>query len=283
MLDCIIATCSSVPDLDPDDRLLLQALRARGFAVETGVWNDPSVNWSAARLCLLRSTWDYPKRFEHFSRWLDATNRATLVRNPAWLVRWNSHKGYLRDLARAGIPTVPTAWIQRGCRADLVSLLADRGWSEAIVKPALGAAGLNVLRVSPGSMEHAQTHLTSLLKDQDVMLQPYLEAAPHPELSLVFIAGTYSHAVSKKAFDTKLAIGDAAARRVAPTERERDVAARAIDAVPGGPPLYGRVDIFRSGNGAVFVNEVELIEPALYLGAHLPAAGRLADAIAREL
>jgi hypothetical protein len=82
---------------------------------------------------------------------------------------------------------------------------------------------------------------------------------------------------------TKFAIGDASARLVAPTPAEHAVAACAMACVPGDAPLYGRVDIFRAGDGELVVNEVELIEPALYLGAHPPTAGALADAIELEL
>lgn len=284
MVDCIVATCEGIPRLDPDDRLLLSALRARGLTVEVAVWNDPSVDWSAARLCLLRSMWDYPKHYERFCNWLDSIERATTVRNTVGLVRWNSHKGYLLDLARAGTPIVPTAWIQRGQRVELRTLLVERGWSEAIVKPARGSAAHDVLRVSLDETERGQAHLGRLLRDQDALVQPYMHAVEsYPERSLVFIGGAYSHAVSKRPFDTKLAIGDATARLVAPTPAEHAVAACAMTSLPGDAPLYGRVDVFRSGDGDAVVNEVELIEPALYLGAHPPAAGALADAIVLEM
>ena len=123
-IDCVIATYDGMPDLDPDDRLLLGALREHGVTVAVGVWSDPTVEWSAARLCVLRSTWDYPKHFARFSAWLDAVEQTTVIRNEPALVRWNSHKQYLRELELAGIPIVPTAWLARRQRADLRSLLA---------------------------------------------------------------------------------------------------------------------------------------------------------------
>jgi glutathione synthase/RimK-type ligase-like ATP-grasp enzyme len=284
VVDCIVATCAGIPRLDPDDRLLLNALRARGLTAEAAVWSDPSVDWSAARLCLLRSTWDYPKHYDRFFEWLEALERVTTIRNALQLVRWNSHKGYLLDLARAGIPIIQTAWVSRGERVDLLTLLAERGWSEAVVKPARGSAALDVLRVSLEESARGQAHLARLLREQDVLVQPYMRAVEsYPERSLVFIGGAFSHAVSKRPFDTKLAIGDASARLVTPTAAERAVAARAMESLPGDAPLYGRVDIFRAGDGELVVNEVELIEPALYLGAYLPAAGAFADAIALDL
>lgn len=282
-IDCVIATYDGMPDLDPDDRLLLGALREHGVTVAIGVWSDPTVEWSAARLCVLRSTWDYPKHFARFSAWLDAVEQTTVIRNEPALVRWNSHKQYLRELELAGIPIVPTAWLARRQRADLRSLLAAHGWEEAVVKPARGAAALHVLRVSLDRLDDAQAHLDRLLRTQDVLVQQYIDTAVHAERSLVFIAGAFTHAVSKRPFDTKMAIGDAAAQVVTPTADERAVAARAIASVPAASVLYGRVDVFQNDDGHVLVNEIELIEPALYLGAHPPAAQRLAAAIAHEL
>lgn len=284
MLDCLIATCSEVPQLDPDDRLLLDELRARGLAVEVGVWNDASVDWSAARLCLIRATWDYPKHYHEFCAWLDDLDSRTTVRNSTELVRWNSDKSYLRELGKAGVPTVPTAWLRRGESVDLAQLLKSRGWPQAIVKPARGAAALDVMRVRASDPHGPQRHIERLLRSQDALVQPYIhEVEAYPERSLVFIEGTFSHAVSKSPFDTKLVIADSSSWLVEATQAERAVAAFAVAAVPGEVPLYSRVDLFRTGEGAVLVNELELIEPALYFGAYPTAAVKVADAIGRSL
>ena len=114
VIDCMLVTCDYVTALDPDDRLLVMELRKRGLSDAVAVWSDPQVDWSASKLCILRSTWDYHSRFEEFSAWVDRVSRLTTVWNPPQLVRWNADKGYLRDLENAGVRIVPTAWAMRG-------------------------------------------------------------------------------------------------------------------------------------------------------------------------
>ena len=88
--------------------------RGRGVAASVSVWSDPSVDWSATPLCLLRSTWDYHGRYAEFMAWVDRVTAVTVVRNDPALVRWSAHKSYLRDLAERGVPVVPTRWLRQG-------------------------------------------------------------------------------------------------------------------------------------------------------------------------
>jgi hypothetical protein len=101
------------------------------------------------------------------------------------------------------------------------------------------------------------------------------------ERALIFFRGHYSHAVLKKPFDTVLVVGTRSSLVEAKRE-ELDIAARALAAVPGRP-LYARVDLLRDDENRICVNEVELIEPGLYLAVHEPARRHFADAVEREL
>jgi hypothetical protein len=67
-----------------------------------------------------------------------------------------------------------------------------------------------------------------------------------------------------------------------PTAAERDCAARALAAVPGGADrlLYARVDLIPGPAGDPLVIELELTEPSLFLDTADGAADRLAAAIA---
>jgi hypothetical protein len=51
-----LLTWSALPDLDPDDVPLRDALIARGVTAEAVVWDDPDVDWSRYDAALLRST-----------------------------------------------------------------------------------------------------------------------------------------------------------------------------------------------------------------------------------
>ncbi len=283
--DCIFATYDGLPNLDPHDRLLADHLRERGVSVEPGVWNDPMVDWGSARMCVLRSTWDYHRSHAAFMDWLDEIAAKTLVRNDPDLVRWNSHKFYLRDLEQSGIPIVPTVWLNCGEQCNLEDLSLAQGWSETIIKPAHGASSADVLHVRSGDLERrqGQEHLEQLLSAQDVLVQPFLHTlADYPERALIFIDGIYSHAVTKTPYQKALESGEAGdAPLVQATADELQVAAKAVSSVPG--TLFARVDLVRDTAGQSCVLELELIEPTLFLSVYPLSAERLADTIVREL
>ena len=96
-----LATCAEIPDLEPDDRLLLPALAAQGIEGVPAVWDDEAVEWGAFELVLVRSTWDYAERRDEFLAWAGSL---ALVENPVPLLEWNTDKRYLEQLAAAGVP-----------------------------------------------------------------------------------------------------------------------------------------------------------------------------------
>jgi hypothetical protein len=51
--------------------------------------------------------------------------------------------------------------------------------------------------------------------------------------------------------------------------------------VPGGPPLYGRVDLLSDPEDGLVVLELELLEPSLFLEHGVGSAGRLADLVSQ--
>jgi hypothetical protein len=285
MIDCTLVTCDVVPGLDPDDRLLLHELRRRGLTASIEIWNDPRADWSSSRMCILRSTWDYHRRYRDFLAWVGKTAALTVIKNDLRLLSWNAHKCYLRDLEQLGVPIVPTVWVSRGEKRCLVELTKERGWHEVVLKPARGAASHNVvlLRPNEGPNGSAQEQLDRLTQIDDVLVQPYLETVvTYGERALMFFDGRYSHAVVKKPFDRVFTISGEPSSWVQATAHEIEVATKAIEALPR-PPLYARIDLLHDGNGDPRVSEVELIEPALYLAVHTPARQAFADAIEREL
>lgn len=277
MTDYTFVTYSGMPDLDPDDRLAVDVLTQREYAVATAVWDDPAVDWSAAGTVIIRSTWDYNMRHEAFLAWAESVARVAPLYNPLELVRWNIHKSYLRDLASKGVSVVPTLWVNAQARADLRKTLADAGWPEAVIKPAIGLSTFGVKRVS-GSVDD-QAHLDELLLEHDVMVQPFLRSVQsYGERALMFMNGTYSHAARKTAFQPLLPTGEAGETPVEATGAEIALAVKAMQALPA-PALYARVDLVLGDAGEPLVIECELIEPTLFLSMHPRAAHRFADAL----
>lgn len=282
---CAFVTYADLPQLDPDDRLAADECARLGIDIVAAVWDDPSVDWSGLAACVVRSTWDYPQRPDAFAAWIDRMERETVLWNPPATIRWNMHKGYMRDLASRGVPIVPTEIVERSTQIDLAEFLNERGWPEAIVKPAHGAATYGVRRVEPtgASVALAQRHVDELLTGVDVLVQPYLRSvSEYRERALVFIDGEYSHAATKEPFQGLEQAGRAGERPVTPTAEEIALGQHALAVIPGDH-LYARVDLVRDDSAEPVVIEVELIEPTLFLAMYPPAATRLAAGLAKRL
>lgn len=279
-----LATAAALPGLYADDRLLLAALRRRGLAAEPAIWEDTHYAWDEASVVVIRSAWDYSWRHEAFLRWADAIPESRL-HNPAMIVRWNTHKRYLLDLAERGVGVIPTLLLAAGSASRLTDVLAAAGWDEAVLKPAVGQSGRHTARVSVGAPEAGQQHLDRLLPLEDMLVQPFVRGIDtHGELSLTFVDGRFTHAVRKRAAAGDFRIHDdygGTVEREEPEPAWLGAAEAAMEAV-GAPLLYGRVDLVQGLDGRPAVMELELVEPELFF-AHAPdSAGWMADAIAER-
>ncbi|WP_141577004.1 RimK family alpha-L-glutamate ligase [Actinomadura sp. WMMA1423] len=276
------ATCSLLPDGSDDVQDLIRALADEGADAEPVVW-DAGADWARYELVVIRSTWDYTDRRDAFVAWAESLPR---VLNPAAIIRWNTDKRYLRDLAGAGVPVVPTLWDPDDIPSE---------WPEYVIKPAVSIGAGDTARWGPGEEDAARAHLRSLREaGRTVMVQPYLSAVDTAgETALVFCGGEYSHAGRKAQILTAGAgvqgwVRDDPTRgQVTPstaTGAELEVAGRALAAVPQGEDLlYARVDLIPGPDGAPMLIELELTEPALYLRDAPGSAERFAKAIVSRL
>ena len=275
-----LATSEQFADLIPDDRPLAAVLEDAGVAAVPAVWTDDAVDWAAFDLVLIRTTWDYFDRREEFVVWAERVARAVPLWNPAEVVRWNTHKTYLRDLEARGAPVVPTVWAHEG---ELAPVLEERGWDDAVVKPAVGVGARGMLRVAPGEGEE---HFRGLLARGHVLVQPFLPSIEHGgELSVVWIDGAVSHAVRKRPAAGDIRVQPEYGATVDPVELdpdEGDVVERVL-AAACRPLLYARVDLVRDAAGAPRLIELEAVEPRLFLEAVPGAAERLAAAVLDRL
>jgi hypothetical protein len=288
-----LVTYRDLPHLTEDDRLLIAPLRELGIGVEPVVWDDPEVNWKRFGAAIIRSTWDYQARPAKFRRWIDDCEAAGVrLYNSPRVVRWNLHKGYLRELADRGIPVVPTIWLRRGEEADLESLLESQGWRRAVVKPAISAGARQTWTVRREDAAERQRSLTRLLARKDVLVQPFLEPVTQEgEWSLLFFDGRFSHAALKKTsggdFRVQEHFGGKVISQDPPNtlvKRAAEVLTTAAGILASDPSefLYARVDGVRDGDRLVLV-ELEVLEPSLFLSLDPKAPARFAAAIARRL
>jgi hypothetical protein len=284
-----LVTCSALPDLEPDERLVIDPLAARGIDAEPVVWDDPAADWAGYALVVLRSPWDYAGRRDDFVAW---AARVPRLANPADIVAWNTEKTYLEALATAGVPVVPTAWVRPG---DAWQPPAS---GEYVVKPAISSGSRDTGRYRPDEYDLAAAHVARLQRaGRLVMVQPYLAAVDWAgETGLLFFRGEFSHAIGKGPMLDGPDVPASGARPPGlyrpetitarePSPAELEVARKVLAAVPGGAErlLYARVDLIPGPDGAPLLVELELTEPSLFLDRGEGAAERFAAAIAATL
>jgi glutathione synthase/RimK-type ligase-like ATP-grasp enzyme len=205
------------------------------------------------------------------------------------VIAWNTDKRYLHELSAAGIPVVPTSWVDPGAPDDSVRIPDG----DVVVKPSVSAGARNTSRYRPTDGEQARAHVARLLATgRTVLVQPYVDSVDaEGETGLIFIGGVFSHAIRKGpvlrthgvATDQLWAPEEISLR--IPDASERAVAEATLDEVPWPREelVYARVDLVRGEFGAPMLLELELAEPSLFLGYSDGAPARLAAAIAGRI
>lgn len=281
-----LVTCREALGIDYDMPLLLEAVRATGIAVDEVCWDDASIDWSTYAQVVIRSTWDYHRRYDEFMQWVRAVSSVSTISNSLDVITWNTDKHYLAEVVETGLPVVPTVFIEPGQEDWLehVRELLTKG--DVVVKPTISAGSNDTERHS--NIDVAQQHISELLSVQrSVMLQPYMaDVDVESETGLVFIDGKFSHAFAKGALLAQaknMTSGLYAEEEIGvrqPTAEQLLIGERAVKWLTSrfGKLLYARVDLLPTAQGPVII-EIELTEPSLYLLLHPNAASVLANAL----
>ena len=268
-----LATCELWPDLDVDGPELIAALTAEGLVVELHAW-DSEVDWAGFDLVVIRTTWDYWDRHEKFLAWTRSVPR---LANSGEIVAWNIDKTYLRRLADAGIPIVPTIWLEPGEAFESPA-------EPFVIKPSV-SAGARDTAAYEGGDRSAQAHVARLhAAGKTVMVQPYMHSVDADgETALLVFDGQFSHAARKSAVLSigggEPELGSWSMEPRTPIDAEVEMAMRVVETAQcwGDDLLYARVDLLP---GPVLI-ELEVMEPALFLGFAPGSAQRFAQAVAR--
>jgi hypothetical protein len=290
-----LVTAREARGLDEDLPPLEAAMLDAGLETRIVDWDDPGVRWGSFDLALLRSTWDYTDRLREFLVWVESAAAVTKLLNPPSVVRWNTDKHYLSELARAGVPVVPSTFIEPGESAEraLDAFLARHDSAEFVVKPSVGAGSRDTQRHVRTEIVAAVAHAQRLLDaERSVLLQPYLESVDtEGETALMFFAGRFSHAIRKgpllpRGSAASPAIGLFAPEKITPRTPGADevrVAEQVFGALPfDAAPLYARVDLIRDHTGAAVLLELELTEPSLFFAHSAGSAERFTAAVVKH-
>jgi hypothetical protein len=273
-----LATCKNIPEPDVDEPLLVAALERAGVPARVLAWDDDSVDWSAPRLTVIRSTWNYYLRPREFLAW--AHRHGDRILNPPAVIEWNHHKQYLRELEKAGVPVVPTLWFRQHSSISFGALFTDQGWTDVVVKPAVSAGSYRTSRLAGPPFD--DDLVQGLVDAGDAMMQPYVASVDtYGERSLVWIDGEITHAVRKS--PRFVGQDEVVSDVTAIADDERALATRVLASRQVvGSPLYARVDLVRDAEGRPMLSELELIEPSLFLRQSPVALDRFVSAIARH-
>jgi glutathione synthase/RimK-type ligase-like ATP-grasp enzyme len=282
-----LITGQDMPSPDSESSLIVEALASLGVDSEVVVWREKR-DWSAAQLIVLRTPWDYADHLTCFLAWVTHVASVSRLQNDADVVRWNLNKRYLLELARHGVPIVPTEVLALGDKVGPTSFLHDfatrHRTNEIIIKPTVGINATGAVRAVPDDPALAQ-HLSILLKTGDALVQPFVPAILSTgEVSLVFLGSSYSHAVRKLPRAGDFRVQDnhgGSVQAYAPSAKEIETA-RAALAVAPAPTTYARVDMVDL-HGTPAVMELELIEPELFLRLSPTAVETLARRLVLEL
>ncbi len=254
-------------------------------------WDGEAVDWSAFDVVIVRSAWDYQKTLPQFLAWVaKVDNLVPCVLNDAKTLAWNADKAYLRDLEAAGLPIVPTKWLdpkehESGAAAVAASLAAFPNAGKLVLKPAVSASADDTFVVMRDVSSEGDKRLGEwldqsaaaervhqlLVAEQRVLLaQPFLECVQKEgELSLIALDGKVTHAIRKVSRDGDFRVQEEHGGRnieVPATPVHLSFAAdalRAVEKCGHSVPAYARIDIMFDDTGKMLLGELEMLEPAL--------------------
>jgi hypothetical protein len=272
-----LATCTHLPALTASDEVLRSALEAKGAAVSAAPWDQ--IEPGPGTVVCPRSTWDYFRRWAEFRRWLARFDELPgAIVNPLETLVWNADKIYLRELGAAGVAVPASRWFEPGERPDNSGFLRQLGTGRAVIKPRVSGAGYGTYVMEDGMrLSDAQWQP---LEESGALLQAFVPEIAGGEMSLMYIAGRYTHAVLKRPAPGEFRVQSdhgGTVEAVVPSPALRAFAERALTAA-ARPWLYARVDVVETASGPLLM-ELELLEPELFF-LHAPAA---AERLAHEL
>ena len=249
-----------------EDTELINFLKGKGLDVVPTIWNDENVNWSSFDVAIIKSPWDYHNHLEEFLNWLERIeDLGVKVLNPAEIIKWNSDKHYLKDISEKGLPVIPAEYLDKGSSFDnhFFDLFKT---DKLVVKPCVSAGAQNTITVSKDNFNERSREIEQLLKEQDYMVQPFVEEIKNGEWSFLFFNGKYSHCSLKTPKQGDFRVQHYHGGSISyptPEPLHIEQAGTYLKSLPE-PTLYARVDGVLINN-SFYLMELELIEPYLFL------------------
>ena len=269
-----------------EQELLKSAFESQGLKVDITYWDNPSYEWQQTKSVLFRTVWDYFERFDEFWDWLEQVKTKTRLINSYELIKWNIDKHYLRDLKKNGIQVVPTYFADRENNISLQEIANLNDWKHIVIKPAISASAFNTYKITNDEIEQNEQLFHELLQTHDMLVQPFFPTISElGEASLMVFGGKFTHAILKKAKAGDFRVQDDFGGTVHdynPTQEEIKFAEKVFQSCTS-LPIYGRVDIVWDSNKHIYLSELEIIEPELWIRNRPESANKIAEAVNKIL
>ena len=296
MTDVTLVTCRAYYEPDKitpyiqnillEQELLKSSLEAQGLKVNVTFWDNPSYEWQKTKSVLFRTVWDYFERFDEFWEWLEQVKTKTKLINSYELIKWNIDKHYLKDLKNNDIQVVPTYFADRGNNISLQEIANSKDWKHIVIKPAISASAFNTYKIINDEIEQKEQLFHELLQTHDMLVQPFFPTISElGEASLMVFGGKFTHAILKKAKAGDFRVQDDFGGTVHdynPTQEEIKFAEKVFQSCTS-LPIYGRVDIVWDSNKHIYLSELEIIEPELWIRNRPESANKIAEAVNKIL
>lgn len=269
-----------------EDNYVKNSLEKLDLKVLRLSWDDKNFDWSKTKFILFRSTWDYHKRFQEFSDWLNKVSKQTTLLNSEDIIRWNIDKHYLLDIQRQGVHICESYFIEIGETKSLQKLIKELDLTDFVLKPCVSGGGRHTYKINQKNIGMHEEIFSQLIKEEAMIIQPFQQnIVTKGEVSLVLMNGEFTHAILKTAKKGDFRVQDdfgGTIENYTPTKAEINFAENAIKACKE-TPIYARVDVFIDNNGKLAIAELELVEPELWFRNHPQAADKLAEEIQQLL
>lgn len=256
-------TCDDLSDYVVDDEYLYNALKNDWPDLKYDVisWSKTDVDWSQYDFAVIRTTWDYTKRRDEFLIKLgQIESYGCRVLNPISVIKWNSHKSYLKVLEAKNVKIIESYFLDENTAEQLESKLDQD--LEYVIKPVVGASADHIRILNKINVVD---EVKKLSDPKNWFIQPFIKEVLDGERSLFYFNSEFSHACIKvpKAGDFRVQEEHGGLiTHYAPNKEDFNFAESVLKAVKH-KLLYCRIDFLETKSGPKLI-ELELIEPSLY-------------------
>jgi hypothetical protein len=268
---------------------LTPAFDAQGIKLDLVRWKVAASEAKNYDAMLPLFVWDYfENNQETFLAEMAQVEELTRLLNSYQVLKWNSHKRYLEDLAEKNAPTIRTLNVENVNEQNVESAFESLGTDTLVIKPTIGGGAWRQVLYERGTPFPSSDELPP----ESALIQAFLpNVRTEGEYSFIYFNGKFSHAVNKKPKNGDYRIQSAYGgieSAYDPASSELATAETILERLEF-LPLYARVDLIRGTDQNLKLIELEMIEPYLYLpfasgeGADNTGAQLLAAALKKRL